>query len=347
LVSINGVSVEKIYQRALEYACIEGQATQARDAVATAILPVVAGLMKPYGAKNIIDIIPLNSVKPVSMSLKGYRSKEYQKKLYQRHLEGKDTEVKFEMDEETNLAILKIGTFAPSSGRKYRKQIAEAMKRVIESDAQDLVLDIRGNGGGSSAWVEYVYSYIDPAGYNTPSNVIGRNSEIAMDRSRFFHTALGKIFTFLFFRNNEDVQSFRKIAALEYGEMDTLYFHVPAKQEQSQVFSGNCYLLINGLTASAGVDFTNAFKSRKRGPVIGEQCLGPQSGTWGNPAWFTLPNTGLRVSISTIRYNYDNTFEYQMSAIEPDFFVDCVPEDIRQEVDTQIEFVKKMIADKR
>jgi hypothetical protein len=347
LVSINGLSIEKIYQRALEYACIEGQATRARDAVATAILPMVAGLMHPYGARNSIDVIPLNSVKPVSLSLKGYRSKEYHKKLYQRHLEGKDAEVKFELDEQTNLAILKIGTFAPSSGRKFRKQITEAMKRVGESNAEDLVLDIRGNGGGSSAWVEYVYSFIDPAGYNTPSNVIGRNSEIAMDRSRFFHTALGKIFTFLFFRKNEDVQSFRKIASLQYGEMDTLYFHVPSKQEQSQVFSGNCYLLINGLTASAGVDFTNAFKSRKRGPVIGEQCLGPQSGTWGNPASFTLPNSGLRVSISTIRYNYDNTFEYQMSAIEPDYFVDCIPEDIRQEVDTQIEFVKKLIADKK
>jgi hypothetical protein len=60
-----------------------------------------------------------------------------------------------------------------------------------------------------------------------------------------------------------------------------------------------------------------------------------------------LPNSGLRASISTIRYNYDNSFEYQLSAIEPDFFVDCVPEDIRKEVDTQIEFVKKLIADKK
>jgi hypothetical protein len=347
LLSINEIPVMKLYERALEYACIEGDAAQARDAVAVAILPVVTGLIKPYTSENTVQIIPLGSEEPVQVVLKGYRSKEYHRNAAQRGNSGQYDPVKFEYDEENNLAILKVGTFAPSSGRNYRKQISQAIESTIASGSNDLVLDIRGNGGGSSAWVEYLYSFIDQAGYNTPSNVIGRNSEIAMNRTKFFHTAIGNFFTFLFFRNNEDVQSFRKFAALEYGKSDTLYFHVAAKQNEERVFTGNCYLLINGLTASAGVDFTNAFKSRKRGLVIGEQCLGPSSGTWGNPAWFTLPNSGLRVSISTIRYNYDNSFEYQLSAIEPDFFVDCVPEDIRKEVDTQIEFVKKLIADKK
>jgi C-terminal processing protease CtpA/Prc len=347
LVSINGIGVDKLYERSLEYACIEGDATQAQSAVATAMLPVVAGLMKEYGSKNIVEVIPAGATKPIAISIPGYKSKEYHKRALQRSQEGKNAEVKFELDREEDLAILKIGTFAPSSGRKFRKQIAESVKSAIDAGCGNLVLDIRGNGGGSSAWVEYVYSFIETEGYNTPKNVIGKNSEIAMNRSRFFHTAVGKIFTFLFFRNNEDVQSFRKLAALEYGKMDTVYFHVPAKQNQEQVFSGNCYLLINGLTASAGVDFTNAFKSRGRGKIVGEQCLGPVTGTFGNPAWFTLPNSGLRVSISTIRYNYDNSFIYETSGIEPDYFVDCVPEDIRRDVDTQIEFVKKLISEKK
>lgn len=347
LLAINGLSVDKLYERSLEYACIEGSAVQAQNAVATAILPVVAGLMKPYGSKNTIEVIPAGSAKSVAIAVPGYKMKEYNKRSLQRSQEGKSAEVKFELDEEEDLAILKIATFAPSSGRKYRKQIAESVKRVIDAGCDNLVLDIRGNGGGSSAWVEYVYSFIETEGFNTPKNVIGRNSEIAMNRSRFFHTALGKIFTFLFFRNNEDVQSFRKFAALEYGKMDTVYFHVPARQNPELVFRGDCYLLINGLTASAGVDFTNAFKSSGRGKVVGEQCLGPVTGTWGNPAWYTLPNSGLRVSISTIRYNYDNSFSYETAGIEPDYFVDCVADDIRLDVDTQIEFVKKLITEKK
>ena len=347
VLSVNQIPIAKLYERSLEYACIEGDATRARDAVATAILPVVAGLMKPYGAENEVEFIPVGSDKPVIVRLKGYRQKEYHKKLAQRNQEGLNAPVKFEINESTKLAVLKVSTFSPPSGRKYRKDIAEAIRRTIEAGSDDLVLDIRGNGGGSSAWVEYLYSYIDQSGYNTPSNVIGRNSEIAMKRTKFFHTTIGKIFTFLFFKNNEDVQSFRKFAALKYGEMDTLYFHVAAKQKSDAVFKGNCYLLINGLTASAGVDFTNAFKTRKRGLIVGEQCLGPSTGTWGNPAWYELPNSGLRVSISTIRYNYDNSFQYDQSGIEPDFYVDWEPDDIKREIDTQLEFVKKMIANKK
>jgi C-terminal processing protease CtpA/Prc len=105
-------------------------------------------------------------------------------------------------------------------------------------------------------------------------------------------------------------------------------------------------VLINGLTASAAVDFTNAFKQRRRGEIVGQQCLGPVTGTWGNPASFTLEKSRLRVSIATIRYNYDDSFRYERNAIMPDHWVDCTPEDINQKTDSQLEFVINLLKKK-
>jgi C-terminal processing protease CtpA/Prc len=106
-------------------------------------------------------------------------------------------------------------------------------------------------------------------------------------------------------------------------------------------------VLINGLTASASVDFTNAFKQRNRGAIVGQQCLGPVTGTWGNPALYVLPKTGLRVSIATIRYNYDDTFRYERNAIMPDHWVDCTPQDLNRMTDSQLEFVINLLKKKR
>jgi C-terminal processing protease CtpA/Prc len=100
---------------------------------------------------------------------------------------------------------------------------------------------------------------------------------------------------------------------------------------------------MNGLTASAAVDFTSAFKKRKRGVLVGRQCLGPITGTWGNPASFTLPKTGLRVSISTIRYNYDNTFRYERAGILPDHYVERSAQDVHADRDSPVDFVINLI----
>jgi C-terminal processing protease CtpA/Prc len=104
--------------------------------------------------------------------------------------------------------------------------------------------------------------------------------------------------------------------------------------------------MINGLTASAAVDFTNGFQRNRRGQVVGQQCLGPKTGTWGNPALYTLPRTGLQVSIATIRYNYDDSFTYDRQGIIPDHWVDCTPADLNLERDTQLEFILNLLKEK-
>jgi hypothetical protein len=345
IVSINGKDIRRLYQESLDFACIEGNSTKAQSTIAVAILPLVTGLNYPFGATNMVSIENTDgSIQELLVA--GYDKKGI-KKLRKDHLKKEDGYPKLEIDSTMSLGTIRVNTFSPTKSGKYAKRIRRAMQQAQGRGLENLVIDIRGNGGGSSAWVEYLYSFIDTNGYNTPSNVIGKNSQLAFNRNRLFHRDFVQFFVRLFFRKDEDVQSYQHISALPFGSQDTIYFHKPTIQKKQYVYTGNCYLLMNGLTASAGVDFTNAFKTKKRGVVIGEECLGPKTGTWGNPATYVMRNTGIRLTIATIRYNYDNTFEYDPNAIQPDYEVSNNRLDIANNEDTQLKFVKKLIQEKK
>jgi hypothetical protein len=346
LISVNGVDCSHLFKQAMNYACIEGDSEEAQKAVATAIMMICAGLKKPYKAENTVRVIDFETRDTLEVLLKGYNRKEFYRERYKHETAEQPFPVSLDIDDEHNLAILKVSTFAPVASRKYRKRIEECFFQVQEGNYGNLIIDLRNNGGGSSSNVEYLYSFLDTSGYNTPSNVIGKNSHLASTRSRLMYSTLGGIIASLFYSKNEDVQSFRHLAELPLGVLDTVYFHVPARQQAMNVFKGNCFVLMNGLTASAAVDFSNAFKKRRRGSLVGQQCLGPVTGTWGNPASYVLTHSGLRVSIATIRYNYDNSFHYERDAIMPDHWVNTSAQDLNKEVDSQIQFVIKLLNEK-
>jgi hypothetical protein len=104
--------------------------------------------------------------------------------------------------------------------------------------------------------------------------------------------------------------------------------------------------LINGLTASAGVDFTNAFLSKSRGLIIGEACMGPQTGTFGNPAQYRLPNSHLSFYIATIRYNYDQSFVVDRNPIQPHMQANWKSEDIENKRNSFKEEAIRIIREK-
>ncbi|MCC6600653.1 MAG: hypothetical protein IT223_08245 [Crocinitomicaceae bacterium] len=344
IICINNVEIEKIYVEAMRFACVEGRAVSAQQRVADAVLPVVLGMNIDLGPEIKIDIEKEDEIREIVYPAYNQRRwKERQKKLEDKEF---GEAMSLSVDEEDNTAVLKIGTFAPLGGLKYANFIRKSFKEIKKKNIENVVLDIRGNGGGSSSWVEYLYSFIDTAGYNTPDNIIGKNSELAMKRSSGMLRPISQWMIRNFYKKNEDVQNYIKILKMEKGEMDTLYFSDPVVQKIKKVYTGNCYLLINGLTASAAVDFTHSFREKKRGVIIGEPCLGPVTGTWGNPASFSLPRSGVKVNIATIRYNYDRSFRYDPQPIKPDYDVKTEITDLEDGKDTQIEFAKRLIQKK-
>ena len=82
------------------------------------------------------------------------------------------------------------------------------------------------------------------------------------------------------------------------------------------LFDGNLYLLTSVHTFSSAMDFAMLVKDNHLGTIIGE-APGNHPGSYGQIAFFTLPNSGLYMQISTKKwFRVDETLGDQL--IEPD-----------------------------
>lgn len=335
----DNIDASKLYVESTKYANIEGSAVTGQRRVADAIFPFIVGLKHPMPDTVAIDFqrFGSDSIETAYYPLmKKARWDQRQKMLNKTEFERQQSLSFYRHD---TLAVLKVGTFAPGDGNRYKKFITKAFEEINKRNVQVLVLDIRDNSGGQSSNVEFLYSFLKKEGHNTPSNIIAKSSKLAKDRSKHLQKGFTRFMLRTFFKHDEDIQGFLRWSNLPEGVMDTIYFNQKLKQNADLVYEGKCVLLINGLTASAGVDFTHTFLAEKRGEIIGEPCLGPMSGTFGNPAAYKLPHTKLGVTIATIRYNYDNTFEYDPLPIKPTIQVDVLPEHLANNKDACIQYV--------
>ena len=346
IITIDHHHIDSLYSEVLKAASTEGDAVVGKHRIADAVFPTLVAMHSPLNKQADIEYMFQGSDSIYCTTVECVDMRRYRKaqKIYAEH--EMDSLYKLKFGNGNQMAYLKIGSFAPSNRNQYRKFIYKSFEKINEKGCKNLILDIRDNGGGSSAWVEYLYSFLDSAGYNTPNNVISISSRIGKKRTAHMSKKSVKWVLEHFYKRDEDVQAFLRFYQNPLGKLDTVFFHQPTKQKDKLVFKGNCYLMINGLTASAGVDFTNSFKQHHRGPIVGEPCLGPISGTFGNPTSYSLPNTEVRVILATIRYNYDTTFVYERLPIQPDYWVPTRSMDLLKGKDTQLEFIESLILKK-
>ena len=336
---IDNVDASKLYTEAIKYANIEGNAVTGQRRIADAVFPFVVGLYHPMPDSVNIDFerFGSDSIEHIVYPLyKKSKWEERQKQLSKTEFERQQGLTFYRQD---SIAVLKVGTFAPSDRNKYKKFLESAFQKINEREVKVLAIDIRDNSGGQSSNVELLYSFLNAQGHNTPTNIIAKSSKLAKNRNKNLQKGFSRFILKVFFKEDEDVRGFLEWSSLPLGEMDTLYFIKPTIQKEELVYKGKCVLFINGLTASAGVDFTHAFLEEKRGEILGEPCLGPVTGTFGNPALYVLPNTKLSVSIATIRYNYDNTFLYESKPIKPTIPVELLPLNISNGTDPYIQYL--------
>jgi C-terminal processing protease CtpA/Prc len=336
---IDNVDASILYKEAMQYGSTEGNAITGQRRISDALFYSVIGLNRHFGDTVKIDYEPYGSDDLVTAYFPLYkkdRLAERQKKMNATEFERLHSLKYYNND---SVAVLKIGTFSPSNLKHYQTFIRESFKKIQEKNVQLLAIDLRNNGGGRSSNVEFIYSFLKPEGHNTPANIISKSSELAKSRSQWARRGFVRWSLKTFKRKDEDIAAFVKFYEAPNGALDTVYFKQPEVQKKEFVYQGKCALFINGMTASAGVDFTNTFHKEKRGDIIGEPCLGPHTGTFGNPAVYELPNTKLPIIIATIRYNYDNTFQYNAQPIKPHIAIDVTQETLAKGIDPCLEYL--------
>lgn len=343
IVCIDNQDARTLYQPAIYYSHIEGNSLTSQRRIADAVFPYLSGLYYDFPDTIKVDVEPFGTDTIETIVTTLYTKPQWEERQKRNRHTALSRAMNLDFYAHDSVAVLKIGTFAPGDKKKYKKFIKASFELIAAKDVQLLAIDLRDNGGGQSSNVEYLYSFIDKKGYNTPSNIIGKASALAQTRSKVQKSSFMLWMLRTFYKKDEDVRGFLKLQDLEMGKLDTIYFKDPMVQKEKYVYDGKAVLFINGLTASASVDFTNAFLKNERGDVLGESCMGPKTGTFGNPTTYTLPLTELKVSISTIRYNYDNTFTYEEKPLKPTIEVLLLPEHLATGTDPYLNYTLQKI----
>lgn len=231
------------------------------------------------------------------------------------------------LDEQKKTMVLRIERFSHrGDGRAYRR----VFRKLKRKGSENLVIDLRNNGGGSLANSYRLLSYlIDSAANQTLSTTI-RNypykeytkGNLAFKFTRFAYKLIGKKVT----RN------------------DTDYFVYRIKPREKHHFNGKVYVLINGGSFSASCLVSAYLKHNNRAVFIGEETGGAIEGcNAGITPYYKLPNTRIRVRVPAFRIEHDVCPQVTGHGIIPDHRTEYGFKDIVAKKDLELEKVKELI----
>ena len=230
-------------------------------------------------------------------------------------------------------AILTVREFSNWSRNDKRVQFMKELQRHFEemdaSGTENLILDLRGNLGGSDVMGLELLSYL----IDEPIQEFHKIESRAPKPTHLAYSDNSKLYYFKTKKVNDTTYHATGVRTLKpYG---------PSKPG----FKGKLYVFINGLTFSTASDVAAQLQSRKRGYFIGQETGGGYSGnTSGSSIKIILPHSGLVCWVPIGRY-YPNLPEPDMPGrgVFPDERLEPTIQDISAERDVHLERALQLI----
>jgi len=217
-------------------------------------------------------------------------------------------------DEENHIANIDFLRF--NDQERMRAFLDSSFTLIHKKGINDLIIDIRQNGGGQSRVGDEFFQYISPVPFLQFGGVIVRVSQRMKD----------------FFLNNYNFQHPDTIGISTYFETD-----LNELRENPLRFHGNIILLTSNFSFSSAADFAWSFKYFEMGTIVGEET-GGMAVCFGDTITQILANSGLQIGVSHKKfYQYGATDENTHGTI-PDYEVPA---------NEAMDFAVKMILENR
>jgi hypothetical protein len=336
ITSINGLRTSDLISRMLDYMVEDGYAENVNYIRLSTSFPYfhrnIFGIYKSYsigyldnnGIEKKVSIPYYNDI-PDSLAKRKKVEKEIQKKNPYKRFENIRS---LQIDSST--AVMTINSFSKGHLKIFFKR---SFRKMHTSNIKNVVIDIRANGGGD------INNYVLLTKFLRNSSFKVADTAYANDKS---FKPFTKYISSGFFNN---IGLFFITHKDKDGKYHFRYWenHTFTPKRRSH-YSGNAYVLINGLTFSASSLFCNSVKGQQNITLIGEETGG---GAYGNSGIMIpdikLPNTKLRVRLPYFRLvQYDHITEKGTGVI-PDVYIGPVYKDLLNGVDTKMEWVKRKI----
>lgn len=200
------------------------------------------------------------------------------------------------IDSTLNTAILEVHSFANGNGlRGFFKQ---SFRQIRKNNIPNLIVDMRGNGGGNVVLSNLLTKYIADAPFKIADSLYAVTTK-SRYKKYYDNYLLNRLFFIFFVRKKTD-------GLFHFKHYENRYFKPRTKNN----FNGTTYILTGGNTFSAATLFTKALIEQEDVIVVGEETGG---GAYGNSAWLipdiTLPNTKVRFRLPLFRLVIDKNAE--------------------------------------
>jgi len=338
ITAINGISNSAMIQNMFGYLPEDGYANNINYIRLSANFPYfhrnIYGLNRKYTVTHIdssghaqTDTVPVY-VAPKDSSRKDSIAKIERRKLprFKKILQYRSLEI----DSSGKFATMTLNTF--SNGR-LRSFFRRSFKKLKKENINNLILDVRSNGGGNVSLSTLLSRYISKRPFKIADSTFSRTKSLAP----YTKYIKGKSF------NNFE------LFFIAHKKKDGL-FHITNMERRTRKpksvnhYDGNVYVLTNGPTFSAAALFCNSVKGQPGILLVGEETGG---GWYGNNGIMIpdikLPNTKIRVRLPLFRIVQYNHIDKKGTGIIPDIYVPTSYDALLKGYDKKIEVIKSMI----
>lgn len=226
-------------------------------------------------------------------------------------------------------ALLVVSSF----GKKDKKFFRRAFRAMRDAGSPALILDLRGNTGGSRrAAITLTKQLVDaPFGYSLVRPRGQKDFKRYLNRQGRMFYALGKVkYTLGGAMRNRSTPQGRAIR----------YRYKPVRNP----FDGKLAVITDGLTASSSTMVTSWLKQHSKAVFVGSQAGGGYNGNWGGSfPRITLPKSGMVIQLPAYRLVLDEASS-KRDGIVPDVLVRYTVEDVLTGLDADLEAAQHALA---